>query len=296
MVSEDELARVYSFDLQFEGGRRTQFYRELFGYRSRTTRTDEGGHEKIYENFYPGLLTPLPHLRLGKSVIAVPKTAQGEVDNFFEDSRWESMELYTFDGILPPEDRMEAMEDALNWVVVGEDRTLESEIDSLCSLESRGLWCGADSFEKGQSFQRLTCQLLSLLGFEVVNHPPKGMPDHEVSINGGLQFAVGTRQSHETKSRTVKWRDFQSGFNFARGRGVPFMIIWWNSSRDRLWIKVVEPDELDVEDERGFKLTMPKWVWRGEEKYTEQDDKDREKSYRRARAWLRNFMEEIRSP
>ncbi|KXA93770.1 hypothetical protein AKJ65_05990 [candidate division MSBL1 archaeon SCGC-AAA259E19] len=155
---------------------------------------------------------------------------------------------------------------------------------------------GADSFEKGQSFQRLTCQLLSLLGFEVVNHPPKGMPDHEVSINGSLQFAVGTRQSHETKSRTVKWRDFQSGFNFARGRGVPFMIIWWNSSRDRLWIKVVEPAELDVEDERGFKLTMPKWVWRGEEKYTEQDDKDREKSYRRARAWLRNFMEEIRSP
>ncbi|KXA92062.1 hypothetical protein AKJ65_08110 [candidate division MSBL1 archaeon SCGC-AAA259E19] len=138
MVSEDELAHVYSFDLQFEGGRRTQFYRELFGYRSRTTRTDEGGHEKVYENFYPGLLTPLPHLKLGKSVIAVPKTAQGEVDNFFKDSRWESMELYTFDGILPPKDRMEAMEDALNRVVVGEDRTLESEIDSLCSLESRG--------------------------------------------------------------------------------------------------------------------------------------------------------------
>lgn len=131
------MARVYSFDLQFEGSRRTQFYRELFGYRSRTTRTDKEGRERVYESFYPGLLTLLPHLRLGKSVIAVPKKTRGEVDDFFGDSRWEPMELYSFDGILPPEDRMEAMEDALSGVMVGEDRTLESEIESLLSLESR---------------------------------------------------------------------------------------------------------------------------------------------------------------
>ncbi|KXB00822.1 hypothetical protein AKJ41_03615 [candidate division MSBL1 archaeon SCGC-AAA259O05] len=136
-VSENELARVYSFDLQFEGSRRTQFYRELFGYRSKTTRMDGEGREKVYENFYPGILTPLPHLRLGKSVIAVPKTARNEVDDFFEDSRWKPRELYSFDGILPPEDRMEAMEDALSRIMVGEDRTLESEIESLLSLESR---------------------------------------------------------------------------------------------------------------------------------------------------------------
>ncbi|KXA95442.1 hypothetical protein AKJ37_06820 [candidate division MSBL1 archaeon SCGC-AAA259I09] len=155
---------------------------------------------------------------------------------------------------------------------------------------------GADSFEKGQSFQKLTCQLLTLLGFEVVNHPSKGKPDHEVSVNGSLQFAVGARQSHETGSRTVKWRDFQSGFNFAKDHGVPFMIIWWNSSRDRLWIKVVEPEELDVEHKRDYKLTMPKWVWRGEEKYTEQDDRDREESQRRARVRLRGFMPDNRGP
>ncbi|KXA89252.1 hypothetical protein AKJ61_03280 [candidate division MSBL1 archaeon SCGC-AAA259B11] len=137
-VRESELARVYSFDLQFEGSRRTQFYRELFGYRSKTTRTDGEGREKVYENFYPGILTSLPHLRLGKSVIVVPKTARGEVDNFFEDSRWKPMELYSFDGILPPDDRMEAMENALSRIMIGEDRTLESEIESLISLESQG--------------------------------------------------------------------------------------------------------------------------------------------------------------
>lgn len=153
-VSEDELGRVYSFDLQFEGGRRTQFYRELLGYRSRTTRTDREGREKVYENFYPGLLTSLPHLRLGKSVIAVPKTAQGEVDDFFDDSRWEPMELYSFDGILPPGERMEAMEDVLDRVVVGEDRTLGSEIDSLRSLESRGALDPEDKHRIGRVLER----------------------------------------------------------------------------------------------------------------------------------------------
>ncbi|KXB05554.1 hypothetical protein AKJ49_00535 [candidate division MSBL1 archaeon SCGC-AAA382A03] len=131
------MARVYSFDLQFEGSRRTQFYRELFGYRSKTTRTNKEGRERVYENFYPGLLTLLPHLRLGKSVIAVPKKTQGEMDGFFEDSRWGPIDLYSFDGILPSEDRMKAMEDALSEIMVGEDRTLKSEIDALLSLESR---------------------------------------------------------------------------------------------------------------------------------------------------------------
>ncbi|KXA93930.1 hypothetical protein AKJ36_03630 [candidate division MSBL1 archaeon SCGC-AAA259I07] len=153
-VGEDELARVYSFDLQFEGSRRTQFYREFFGYSSRTTKTDKEGREKVYENFYPGLLTPLPHLRLGKSVIAVPKKARGEVDGFFEDSRWGPMELYSFDGILPPGDRMEAMKCTLSKIMIGEDRTLESEIESLLSLESRNSLNPEDEYRVRRVLER----------------------------------------------------------------------------------------------------------------------------------------------
>ncbi len=80
-VEDNVLARVYSFDLKFKGGKRTQFYRKLFGFRSKSTREDKEGREKVYENFYPGILTPLPHLRLGKSVFAVPKSAAGKVDS-----------------------------------------------------------------------------------------------------------------------------------------------------------------------------------------------------------------------
>lgn len=133
-VDDNVLARVYSFDLQFKGGKRTKFYRKLFGYKSKNTRQDEEGREKVYESFYPGMLTPLPHLRLGKSVIAVPKSAKGELDAFFEEEQWGSIDLYSFDGILPSDDRMAAMREVPGRRRITKDDTLESEIENLRTL------------------------------------------------------------------------------------------------------------------------------------------------------------------
>ncbi len=136
-IEKNTLARVYSFDLQFKGGKRTKFYRKLFGFNSKTTREDKNGRENVYENFYPGIVTPLPHLRLGKSVIAIPKSAQNSLDNFFNDPKWEKIDLYSFDGILPSEDRMKAMKGVLERVEVTREESLNSEIDSLLSIDSR---------------------------------------------------------------------------------------------------------------------------------------------------------------
>lgn len=136
-LEDNILARIYSFDLQFGGGKRTKFYRKLYGFKSKSTREDQEGRERIYENFYPGLLTSIPHLRLGKSVIAIPKSAEDELDEFFGRSHWSGIDLYAFDGILPSEDRFEAMRKALNRIKVAEDQTLRSEIDYLNRMREK---------------------------------------------------------------------------------------------------------------------------------------------------------------
>lgn len=117
-------AKVFSFDLQFTGRKKTSFYRKLYGFKSKTKKINKDGEEKVYENFYPGLLTPMPHLRLGKSVVAVPMAAAEDLRFFFEDSKWRPIELYIFDAFLPPDDRLEAMEATLDRIKVAPDRTL----------------------------------------------------------------------------------------------------------------------------------------------------------------------------
>lgn len=117
-------AKVFSFDLQFTGRRKTSFYRKLYGFKSKTKKTNQNGREKVYENFYPGILTSVPHLRLGKSVIAVPEAAARGLRSFFENPKWEPIELYIFDAFLPPDDRLEAMEATLDRIEVAPDRTL----------------------------------------------------------------------------------------------------------------------------------------------------------------------------
>lgn len=136
-LEDNILARIYSFDLQFGGGKRTKFYRKLYGFKSKSTREDQEGREHIYENFYPGILTSIPHLRLGKSVIAIPKSAEDTLNEFFGRSHWSGIDLYAFDGILPSEDRMEAMREALNRIGVAEDQNLSSEIDYLNRMRGK---------------------------------------------------------------------------------------------------------------------------------------------------------------
>lgn len=108
-----ELARVFSFDLKFGGSRRTQFYRRLFGYTSRSRHLRKDGSLKTYLHRSRGLLQEIPHLRLGRSVIAVPKQAAPRLRSFFSDPRWGPLELHEFDALLPPEPRLQAMEEAL---------------------------------------------------------------------------------------------------------------------------------------------------------------------------------------
>jgi hypothetical protein len=108
------LAKVFSFDVKFTGAKRTAFYRKLFGYSSRAERMGKDGSTKIHTYSTPGLLNEIPHAKLGKSVIAVPKAAAARLRSFFSNPRWQPMELHTFDAILPPDVRLKAMEATLD--------------------------------------------------------------------------------------------------------------------------------------------------------------------------------------
>lgn len=134
------LARVFSFDLKFTGTRKTLFYRRLFGYSSSTKRDLKDGSTKTYTHVAQGLLGMIPHLKLGKSVIAVPNAAAARLKAFFSDPRWQPIDLYSFDAILPAELRARAMDEALaSPLVLGRERVkLATEIDELLAAAGRG--------------------------------------------------------------------------------------------------------------------------------------------------------------
>ncbi|KXB02198.1 hypothetical protein AKJ45_03660 [candidate division MSBL1 archaeon SCGC-AAA261F19] len=136
--SEKPAARVYSFDLKFTGGKRTRFYRKLSGYSSKTIKEDKEGRKKVYQNTYPGILTPIPHVHLGRSVIAVPQKAAKKLDSFFEDPRWTPRELHSFDAILPSNQRLKAMNSTLDRIELTSSRTLREELNSLLATLSGG--------------------------------------------------------------------------------------------------------------------------------------------------------------
>jgi len=134
------LAKVFSFDVKFVGARRTAFYRKLFGFSSRVERVNKDGSTKIHTYATPGLLDEIPHAKLGKSVIAVPKAAAARLRSFFSNPRWQPMELHAFDAILPPDVRLRAMEAALNRTIrVGPKQSakLADEIGELTALLER---------------------------------------------------------------------------------------------------------------------------------------------------------------
>ena len=131
------LAKVFSFDIKFVGARRTAFYRKLFGFSSRVERVNKDGSTKIHTYATPGLLDEIPHAKLGKSVIAVPRAAAARLRSFFSSPRWQPMELHMFDAILPPDVRLKAMEAALNRTIrVGPKQSakLADEIGELAAL------------------------------------------------------------------------------------------------------------------------------------------------------------------
>lgn len=133
---EKTLARVFSFDIGFTGTRKTLFYRKLFGYSSSTKRNKKDGTTKTYTHVARGLIGAIPHLKLGKSVIAVPETAAPRLEEFFSDPKWQPMELYSFDAILPSELRAHAMEEALAGYIMLEREQVKitTEMDELLSV------------------------------------------------------------------------------------------------------------------------------------------------------------------
>jgi len=134
------LARVFSFDLKFIGARKTLFYRRLFGYSSSTKRDLKNGSTKIYTHVAQGLLGAIPHVKLGKSVIAVPKAAAARLEAFFSDPRWQPLELHSFDAILPGELRARAMDEFLaSPIAFGRERVKPiDEIQGLLAAAGQG--------------------------------------------------------------------------------------------------------------------------------------------------------------
>ena len=154
------LARVFSFDVKFKGTKRTMFYRKLFGFSARSRRMDMKGEVKIYVRSYPGLLAIIPHVKLGKSVLAVPIQAAPRLKSFFRNPMWQPIELHTFDAILSPDARLQAMDRALATSNLGEV-TLKEEIAALQQLLYRGK-ASADVVERVAKALRAVRELAAL--------------------------------------------------------------------------------------------------------------------------------------
>jgi hypothetical protein len=153
------LARVFSFDVKFKGTKRTMFYRKLFGFSVRSRRMDTKGEVKTYVRSYPGLLAAIPHVKLGKSVLAVPIQAAPRLKSFFRNPMWQPIELHVFDAHLPPDIRLQAMDRALATSNLGE-ATLKEEIASL-QLLCKGK-ASADIVERVGRAMRAARELMAL--------------------------------------------------------------------------------------------------------------------------------------
>jgi hypothetical protein len=105
-------ARVISFDLGAKGSQKVRFYRKLFGYYSTRRR---GG--RVQKTFVAGVLSKIPHLRLGKSVVAVPPEASDEVCGFLSNPAWKPIEVHIIDALLSPTQQAEAVRRVLEMPV-----------------------------------------------------------------------------------------------------------------------------------------------------------------------------------
>jgi hypothetical protein len=94
---------VFSFDYiqarQTEQGRKTRFFRRLYGQTQLVKRHLHDGRTVSYSYHYPGILDELPHVRLGKSVFGVQPGTEGPVLDLFESL--EEVVFYHFTGWLP---------------------------------------------------------------------------------------------------------------------------------------------------------------------------------------------------
>lgn len=120
---------------------------------------------------------------------------------------------------------------------------------------------GLSDYEAGQDYQLKSVREFESMGFDVDNYPSGGeYPDHVLSYADDIVGAVEVRHKKITKSTTLRRSNFVTGFDYADRCDVPLVLKWWNPETDRLWLCVVEPNELDDD----FNLTVPIWLWRPE--------------------------------
>lgn len=104
-MSADELCRlrVFSFDYiqprQTSQGRKTRFFRLLYGQTQVVKRHLRDGRTVSYSYHYPGILDELPNVRLGKSVFAVRPGTEGPILDLFQS--FEEVTYYRFTGWVP---------------------------------------------------------------------------------------------------------------------------------------------------------------------------------------------------
>jgi hypothetical protein len=97
--------RILSFDVHAKGYERGKLFNEIYGYSRKTS---------VKKYFYPGLLHGMPWVRLGMSVIAVPRESSFAVEEFLRKAEKEKkLTLYAFDTELPSDLRDRAMENYL---------------------------------------------------------------------------------------------------------------------------------------------------------------------------------------
>jgi hypothetical protein len=94
---------VFSFDYiqprQGDQGRKTRFFRRLYGQTQLVNRRLRDGRTVSYTYHYPGVLAELPHVKLGRSVFGVRPGTEGSVLDLFES--FEEVAFYRFTGWLP---------------------------------------------------------------------------------------------------------------------------------------------------------------------------------------------------
>jgi len=105
-------AKIISFDLGAKGSKKVKFYRQLFGYYTSKRRGN-----RLYRTYVPGLLSTIPHLALGKSVIAVPPGACEQILSFLSKPEWKPIEIHVVDGLLTREQYREALRSMLEGPV-----------------------------------------------------------------------------------------------------------------------------------------------------------------------------------
>ncbi len=103
MSNETRRVCVISFDFkQRKGGnqaRKTRFFRELYGYTQQVKQQLKDGEVIVRNYHYPGVLDQIPHIKLGRSVLAVNPGDENTVINLLR--KFDEVLFYNFIGWLP---------------------------------------------------------------------------------------------------------------------------------------------------------------------------------------------------